>query len=105
MELLDSSYEANTQTFGQFINISASVIFRMDGYDPTPGDFSLTITKTTLQSQQGGSVAGYTANFTPSVYNPISVPDGGTTAVMLGGTLLGLYGIRRVMARRAALSA
>jgi len=58
------------------------------GYDPTPGAWSFSADQ-----------ANASSNFTFSSQTATGVPDGGTTLLLLGGSLLGLSQLRRKLAR------
>jgi len=59
------------------------------GYDATPGSWSFSADR----AKPG-------AKFTFSSQTAAAVPDGGTTLLLLGGSLLGLSQLRRKLARR-----
>lgn len=77
---------------GSFLAISANGIFTGTNYDPTPGTWLFT----TQGSNPQGSLRRTQSKFSwSSSAVTARVPDGGTTAALMGGSLLGLFGLRR----------
>lgn len=75
---------------GSFLAISGTGTFTGANYDATPGTWAFTT--------QGSGAQGKFSWSSSSV--AASVPDGGTTVALLGGSLLGLCGLRRLLSRR-----
>jgi hypothetical protein len=82
---LSSSAVNGVQT-NTFLNVVGTGTVTGNGFDPTPGTFSFTITN------QGGAAGNGQFSFVAST---ATVPDGGTTVALLGVSLLGLHGLRR----------
>jgi VPDSG-CTERM motif len=86
-DLTSSSVVTQNSTF---LNVVGSGFVSGNSFDVTPGTWSFTITN------EGGGV-GNAFSFVSSTST--SVPDGGTTFVLLGLSLLGLHGARRKFAK------
>ena len=79
-----------TQT-NAFLNLLGTGTLEATGFDNTPGMWSFTVSNPT-----GGAAPN--ANFTfanSNVAVPSGIPDGGSTVVLLGGTLIGIAALRR----------
>ncbi len=72
-----------------FLSISGTGVITGTGFDDTPGVWNF--------SSQGPGAEG---KFSWSASTGNQVPDGGTTLVLLGASLLGLHGIRRKLGHR-----
>lgn len=71
----DATSIVNNTTLSNFLNLSGSGVAHITGLESTIGVWSLTATTTSTTFTFGSST---------------SVPDGGTTALLLGASLLGL---------------
>ena len=76
-----------------FLNLTGVGTLTISGgtYDPTPGNWSFTITSST-----GGSAPNFEFGFVSSTS---AVPDGGSTVALLGCALVALGGLRRKLAK------
>lgn len=70
---------------GSFLAIAGTGTLTGTGFDPTPGTWNFTTQGVAADSKFSWSSSTVAA----------AVPDGGTSIVLLGGSLLGLYGLRR----------
>ncbi len=73
-----------------YVVVSGSGIVHGNGFDETAGTWSFT-----TQDPKAGGVFSFSAAAG-------SVPDGGSTVALLGATLVGVEGVRRLLARRSA---
>jgi VPDSG-CTERM motif len=87
-DLTSSSIVTQNSTF---LNVVGSGFVSGNSFDITPGTWSFTI------ANEGGGVGA--ANAFSFVSSTSSVPDGGTTFVLLGLSMLGLHGARRKFAK------
>jgi len=74
----------------KFLNLLGNGMLYATGYDATPGAWSFTIS-----NPLGGEHQNFAFTFANS---QTSVPDGGVTAMLIGGALAGLAFIRRKLA-------
>ena len=86
--LTSSSLVQNTGTFIDVVG-NGVMTSTIPGLTPTPGTWTFNISTT--------NPANSRFSFQSSTS---SVPDGGTTLAILGGSLLGLHGLRRKFSRR-----
>jgi hypothetical protein len=81
-DLLGSVVVSQSATF---LNITGTGIVSGNGFDPTPGDWSVISRNSNGQPK---ATFGFQTN-------PTAVPDGGTTGALLGLAFVGLEGLRR----------
>jgi len=74
---------------GSFLAIAGTGTFTGTNYDPTPGTWSFTTQGVAAQGKFSWSTSALALSPTTR-----AVPDGGTTVILLGGSLLGLFGLR-----------
>ncbi len=72
-----------------FLNVQGTGIAYITGYDPTPGEFAITLT-----SASGRPAAAF------SFTSETAVPDGGSAVVLLGIALTGIECLRRKIRAR-----
>ena len=81
----DLSYSTTNFQNGYFLAITGTGTLTGTNYDPTPGTWVFTTQGFAAQSKFSWS----------SSVEASAVPDSGTSVALLGGSLLGLYGLRR----------
>jgi len=84
-------------TTPQFLQLSGSGVFTGAGFDPTVGDFNLSINSANGQITGGFTASGSAAG-TPPPPPTTGVPDGGSALALLGLAMVGIEGLRRKLA-------
>lgn len=74
-----------------FLNLGGSGVASLSGYEDTAGTWSLSISATT-----GAATLAFSSTSTAS---GTGVPDGGSSALMLGGALVGIAAVRRSISK------